>query len=78
MDHTVLLTQNIEDFFEAKRKAGAVFVYLTAAYDTVWHRGLTFKLLRLLPDKRIAEMILELIQKRSFTHTTGDGKRSRL
>ena len=43
----VLLTQNIEDSFEAKKKAGAVFVNLTAAYDTVWHRGITCKLLRL-------------------------------
>ena len=46
----VLLTQNIEDCFDPKKKAGAVFVDLTAAYDTVWHRGLTCKLLRLLPD----------------------------
>ena len=36
VDQTVLLTQNI---VEAKKKAGAVFVNLTAAYDTVWHRG---------------------------------------
>jgi len=28
-----------------------VFVDLTAAYDTVWHRGLTYKLLWLLPDR---------------------------
>ena len=41
----VLLTQNIEDSFEAKKKAGAVFIDLTAAYDTVWHHGLTCKLL---------------------------------
>ena len=47
VDQVVLLTQNIEDSFEA----GAVFIDLTAAYDTVWHRGLTCKLLRLLPDK---------------------------
>ena len=40
VDQIVLLTQNIEDFFEAKKKAGAVFIDLTAAYDTVWHRGL--------------------------------------
>ena len=52
IDVVVLLTQNIKDSFEAKKKAGAVFVHLTAAYDTVWHRGLTCKLLRLLPDKR--------------------------
>ena len=48
---TVLLPQNIEDSFEAKKKTDAVLVDLTAAYDTVWHRGLTCKLLKLLPDK---------------------------
>ena len=34
MDQTILLTQNIEDSFEAKKKAGTVFVDMTAAYDT--------------------------------------------
>ena len=57
---TVLLTHNIEDSFEAKKKADVVFVDLTAAYDTVWHSGLTCKLLRLLPDKHIVRMIMEL------------------
>ena len=78
VDQVVLLTQNIEDSFEAKKKAGAVFVNLTAAYDTVWHRGLTCKLLRLLPDKHMVRMIMELVRNRSFTHTTGDSMRSRL
>ena len=55
IDQVVLLTQNIEDSFEAKKKAGAVFIDLTAAYDTVWHRGLTCKLLRLLPDKHMVK-----------------------
>ena len=32
VDQVVLLTQNIEDSFEAKKKAGAVFADLTAAY----------------------------------------------
>ena len=61
MNQVVLLTQNTEDSFEAKKKAGAVFVDLTAAYDTVWHRGLTCKLLRLLPDKHMVRMIMELV-----------------
>ena len=74
MDQTVLLTQNIENSFEAKKKAGAVFVDLIAAYDTVWHRGLTCKLLRLLPDKHIVQMISELVQNGSFTLTSGDSK----
>ena len=51
---------------------------LTAAYDTVWHRGLTFKRLRLIPDRHLVRMIMELVQNRSFTLTTGDGKQSRL
>ena len=78
VDQVVLLTQNIEDSFEAKKKTGAVFVDLTAAYDTVWHRGLTCKLLRLLPDKHMVRMIMELVRNRSFTLTTGDSKQSRL
>ena len=78
VDQVVLLTQNIEDSFVAKKKAGAVFVDLTAAYDTVWHRGLTSKLLRLLPDNHMVRMIMELVRNRSFTLTTGDSKQSRL
>ena len=77
MGHTVLFTQNIEDSFEAK-KAGAVFVDLTAAYDTVWHCGFTSKLLRLLPDKHMVWMIMKLVRNRSFTLITGDSKQSRL
>ena len=45
VDQVILLTQNIQDSFEAKKKVGAVFVNLTAVYDTVWHRGLTCTLL---------------------------------
>ena len=73
MDQTVLLTQNIENSFEAK-KAGTVFVDLIAAYDSVWHHGITCKLLRLLPDKHIVQTISELVHNRSFTLTTGDSK----
>ena len=78
VDQVVLLTQNIKDSFEAKKKAGAVFIDLTAAYDTVWHRGLICKLLRLLPNKQMVKMIMELVRNRSFTLTTGDSKQSRL
>ena len=78
VDQVVLLTQNIEDSFEAKTKTGSVFVDLTAAYDTVWHRGLTCKLLRLLLNKHMVRMIMEFVRNRSFTLTTGDSKQSRL
>ena len=78
VDQVTLLTQEIEDSFSAKKKAGAVFVDLTAAYDTVWHRGLTCKLLRLLPDRHMVSLIMELVRNRSFTLTTGNGPQSRL
>ena len=78
MDLTVLLTQNIEDLFEAKKITGAVFFDLTAAYDTVCHRDLTCKLLRILPDKHMVRMVIKLVWNRSFTLTTGDSKQSRL
>ena len=78
VDQVVLLTQNIEDSFEAGKKAGVIFVNLTTAYDTVWHRGLTCKLLRLLPDKRMVRIIMELVRNRSFTLTTDNSKQSRL
>ena len=55
-----------------------MFVDLSAAYDIVWHRGLTCKLLILLPDKHMAQMIMELVRNRSFTLIIGDSKPSRL
>ena len=77
VDQVTLLTQDIEDSFSAK-KARAAFVDLTAAYDTVSHRGLTCKLLRLPPDRHMVHMIIEVVGNRSFTLTTGNGQRSRL
>jgi len=76
--HVTLLSQDIEDSFSAKKKAGAVFVNLTAAYDTIWHRGLTCNLLQLLPDRHMVHMIMEMVNNRRFALTTGNSKRSRL
>jgi len=53
-----------------------VFVDLTAAYDTVWHRGLICKLLRFLPDRHMIHMVMEVVGNRIFTLTTGNDKRS--
>ena len=76
VDQITLLTQDIEDSFSSKKKAGAVFVDLTAAYDSVWHRSLTCKLLQLLPDRHMVRMIIEMVGNRSFTLTIGNGKRN--
>ena len=78
MNHAVLLTQNIEDCFEMKRKTGAVFVDLRSAYDTVCHRGLTYKLFRPLPDKHMIRIIMEFVQNKTCTLTNGSGKQTLL
>ena len=78
VDQNVLLTQNIEDSFETKKKAGAVLVDLAAACNTVWHRGLTCGLLGLLPDGRMVGMIMELVWGRGFALATGGGRQGRL
>ena len=78
VDQTIMLMLNIEDSFEAKKKAGAVCVDLTEDYNIVLHHGLTCRLQRFLPNKHMVRMILKLIQNRSFTLITGDSQRSRL
>ena len=55
-----------------------MFIDLTAAYDTVWHRGLACKLLRLLPDRHMVKVMMDLVYNRSFTLTNGFGGKSRL
>ena len=60
-DQVVSLTEDIEYAFDKKLKAGVVFVDLSAAYDTVWLRGLTLKLLRILPSKEMAHVIMSMI-----------------
>jgi len=78
INQLTMLTQDTEDSISAKKKAGAVFVDLTAAYDTVWHRGLTCKLLQLLPDRHMFRTIMEMVRNCSFTINTGNDKRRRL
>ena len=78
VDQVTLLTQDTEGSCSAKKKAVAVFVDTTAAYETAWHRGLACKQLRLLPERNMVGMIMELVGNRSFTLITNNIKRSRL
>ena len=70
------LTQYIEDGFEQRQITGAVFVDLTAAYDTVNHRGLLLKLSKTLKNKTIVDIIRSLIENRKF-FVEMDGTKSR-
>ena len=73
-----LLTQDIEDSFQNNEKVGVVFLDLTAAYDTVLHRGLHLKLLRIIPDRHMVGFIMEMLSDRSIVVHASDGQRSRL
>ena len=73
VDQVTLMTQNIEDCYLAKKKAGAMFIDLTAAYDAIWHNGLTCKLLHILPDRHMVHIIMELEQNCTCTLTTSSG-----
>ena len=71
------LVHDIECAFQRKEKFGSVFIDLTAAYDTVWHRGLYRKLLKTLPDVKLVKFIMLLIQDRTFVLETSNGQRSK-
>ena len=71
------LTEDIEDAFEAGHKGGVILVDLTAAYDTVWHQGLILKLLRMVPDRHLVQVLSTIISNRSFILKTSDGQVSR-
>lgn len=70
------LTQHIEDGFERKQITGAVFVDLTAAYDTVNHRRLLMKLYNATNDYQLTCFIRNLLENRRF-FVEFQGKRSR-
>ena len=78
VDQVTLITQDIEDTFHIREKVGVVLLDLSAAYDTVWHRGLHLKLLQTIPDPHMVNFIMEMMKNQSFTLNTSDGQCSRL
>jgi len=70
------ITQHIEDGFETGKVTGAVFVDLTAAYDTVNHRLLLLKLAKMVRNTSTVRIIQSLLENRRF-FVEMDGKRSR-
>ena len=77
-DQVTLLTQDIEDSFQVGKKAGSVFLDLTAAYFIVWLRGLHQKLPKTILGNHMVKSIMEMVSNHSFTLHTNDGQRSRL
>ena len=70
------LTQYIEDGYEEKKMTGAVFVDLSAAYDTVNHRALLLKLAKTIKNIPMVRIIESLLANRRF-FVEMDGTKSR-
>jgi hypothetical protein len=70
------LTQHIEDGFETKKITGAVFVDLSATYDTINLRKLKRKVYELTLDLKFTRIIKMLLNKRHF-YVSLQGKKSR-
>ena len=64
-DQVLALTTHIENGFQRQEKTGAIFLDLTAAYDTIWHKGLLTKIMSKLP-KWATQAISSLLLNRKF------------
>ena len=71
------LTRHIEDGYQKKKIAGAVFVHLTAAYDTVNYRLLLQKVLKVTDDLDLEQFLGEMLRNRRFSVML-NSKRSRV
>ena len=70
------LTEHIEDGYEKRLITGAVFVDLSAAYDTVNHRRLLSKVLKMTGDVQLTDLIRTMLENRRF-FVVLNGKKSR-
>ena len=69
-----LLTDIMVQLIIDVRKTAVFFVYTVPAYDTVWHCGFNCKLLRLLSDKYMVCIMMELAHNKNspFPPVTAD------
>ena len=58
------LTEHIEDGYEKRLIIGAIFVDLSAAYDTVNHRCLLSKVLEMTGDVQLTDLIHTMLENR--------------
>lgn len=71
-EQALALTSYIESGYERKQKTGAVFIDLSAAYDTVWHDGLMYKLAKFIPCKKTLKLLNKMSGSRIYHVCLGD------
>lgn len=65
-DQVLSLTNFIELGFEKGLKTGVVFLDLSAAYDTVWKRGLLIKQSAIIPRRTTSTLVMSMLSDRCF------------
>ena len=65
-DQVLALTTYIEKGYQIKLKTFTMFVDLSAAYDTVWKHGLITKLSKIVPCKKIVDLVDNMLSNRFF------------
>ena len=63
-DQVLALLTYIERGFEERSKTGVAFIDLTAAYDTVWRKGLMYKLLTTIKCKKLTALVNNILSNR--------------
>ena len=63
-DQVQSLTNFIEQGFQRRLKTGVVFIDLTAAYDTIWRRGLVYKLMKVIACRSVCDFIMTMLSDR--------------
>lgn len=71
-DQMLSLTSHIEAGFQLKMKTSVAFIDLSAAYDTVWREGLIYKFIKVIPCKKTAQLIDNMLSNRNFKVIMGD------
>lgn len=75
-DQVLSLTSFIEKGFEQKKKTAAAFIDLSASYDTVWRKGLLWKIYNHIPCPSLLRLLNSMLSDRLFKVYLGH-KRSR-
>lgn len=75
-DQVISLTTFIESGYQECLKTTAVFIDLTAAYDTVWREGLLYKFLSVIPSRKLGGLLNNMLSDRKF-QVIMNGKASR-
>lgn len=70
----VALTSFIQSGFNKNLKTGAVFIDLSAAFDTVWTKGLLLKLGKIVKNQTIITLFTQLLSNRKLQVKLGDQK----